>query len=367
MQNIVLIGAGAINRGFIPWILPDNKYEFIYVDVDPFIISTLKQNKQFTTYCSKNGKLEKKIVPVKEAYLLEEFNFKNIKNVLVIFISVGPRNCLHAASVLKETNVDIILLENDPETVNIVKNSLNYNKVYFGIPDVITSNTSSEEVLKLNPLAINTEDGVLFVDNGADKIFGNINYCSKEELEKQWTAKLYLHNTPHCIAAYLGSLMGVKYLHDAMNYPKIYKIVEGAMNEMLMALKSRWDIAHPFLEWYSEKELRRFSNELLCDPISRVAREPLRKLELDGRLIGAAQICLSVGFTPDNILTGIVSALLFVNKNDPDNHLEFMRKAFSSRMLMTYILGLRKGEALEIILEERFESIAKNLEKIINE
>ena len=43
------------------------------------------------------------------------------------------------------------------------------------------------------------------------------------------------------------------------------------------------------------KELKRFENKLLFDPISRVAREPLRKLRSDNRIILAlrlAFICL---------------------------------------------------------------------------
>src|SRR4029079_17509883 len=123
----------------------------------------------------------------------------------------------------------------------------------------------------------------------------------RKQLDQQWTAKLYLHNTPHCVAAYLGALLGVEYMHEAMRDPELAAIVEGSMREMLTSLKLKWDIEHNFLDWYAQKELDRFRSELLFDPISRVAREPLRKLELEGRLIGSAQICLSLGFVPENI------------------------------------------------------------------
>jgi len=194
-------------------------------------------------------------------------------------------------------------------------------------------------------------------------IKGRINFCTEDELlNKQWIAKLYLHNTPHCIAAYLGALIGVNYLHEAMNIPDIKKIVVGVMDEMLTALKLKWDIPHSFLDFYANKEIKRFSCRFLFDPISRVAREPLRKLELEGRLIGAAQMCISLGAIPNNILLGIVSAILFNNKNDPDNHLVFIRKVLPPQILMTYILGLREGEALEKVMSERFSKIISQLE-----
>ncbi|MCJ7571936.1 MAG: mannitol-1-phosphate 5-dehydrogenase, partial [Candidatus Thermoplasmatota archaeon] len=346
MSEIIIVGAGAIGRGFLPWIFDLNEYEFVFVDINQELIDRFNHEKQYITYRAKAQKLEKMVVPVKKGYHLSEFSSSKHSNAVAVFMNVGPRNCLSAASVLKGMKCPIILCENDPQTVVVVKNALNYDRVYFAIPDVITSNTAAPDILAEDPVSVVTEDGILFVDVGAKGIKGNIHFCDKSELRKQWTAKLYLHNTPHAIAAYLGALAGVHYVHEAMKIPEIKKIVTGAMSEMLTSLKLKWDIPHSFLEWYADKEIQRFSNELLYDPISRVAREPLRKLELEGRLIGAAQICLSLGFIPQNILIGIVSAILFENELDPDRHLSFLRKALSPNILLTYIIGLREGEVL---------------------
>ena len=362
--KIVIIGAGAIGRGFLPWVIDLDIYELIFVDVNHSIVNLLKENKGYSTYCVKEDHLQELKVNSIEAYHSSEFDFsKYSDDVEAVFVNVGPRDCSMAVSGLSGANCPIILCENDPSTVNIVKNALNYDKVYFAIPDVITSNTAPSDLLDKDPLSIVTEDGVLFVDERVGCIKGRINFCTEDELlNKQWIAKLYLHNTPHCIAAYLGALIGVNYLHEAMNIPDIKKIVVGVMDEMLTALKLKWDIPHSFLDFYANKEIKRFSCRFLFDPISRVAREPLRKLELEGRLIGAAQMCISLGAIPNNILLGIVSAILFNNKNDPDNHLVFIRKVLPPQILMTYILGLREGEALEKVMSERFSKIISQLE-----
>jgi mannitol-1-phosphate/altronate dehydrogenase len=215
-----------------------------------------------------------------------------------------------------------------------------------------------------DPLTVITEDGVLFVDDEARRpeLRGNINFIPNAELlEKQWRAKLYIHNTPHCIAAYLGALLDKQFLHEAMEVVEVNAIVEGVMHEMQTSLKLGWDIPHEFLDWYANKELSRFRNKLLCDPITRVAREPIRKLELDGRLIGAANICLSKGFIPENIFVGIVAALLFKGREDKDRHLPFIRDAVDRDYLLTYVLGLRKGEAIELALSESYENIKRRL------
>ncbi|MGV8108357.1 mannitol dehydrogenase family protein [Methanospirillum sp.] len=364
MSEIIILGAGAIGRGFLPWVFGSNLYDFVFVDNNAELIDQLNERKQYLTYRVRSKKLEKMLVPVKMAYTPPDFSPVKHPNAIAVFMSVGPRNCMAASKVLNGIKCPIILCENDPITIKIVQNSLNYNKVFFAIPDVITSNTASPDILTLDSLSIITEDGVLFVDEMASGIMGDIHFCDTSELLKQWTAKLYLHNTSHAIAAYLGALVGVHYVHEAMKYPEIKNIVEGSMLEMLNALKLKWDIPHHFLEWYADKEIQRFSNELLYDPISRVAREPLRKLELKGRLIGAAQICLSLGFIPEKILIGITSALLFENELDPDQNLSFMRKSMSQNVLLTYILGLRKGEVLEIIMRERLAQIILQLENL---
>ena len=365
-NEIIILGSGAIGRGFLPWIFDLEQYELVFVDTNEKIINPLNSKKSYTTYRAKNGVLEEKQVFIKQAYLLEDFSINSCSNPIAVFMSVGPRNVTRAATFLKGIQCPVILCENDPKTVEEVKAVLNYDRVYFAIPDVITSNSASEANLQKDSLAIHTEDGVLHVDDRASDIIGDISFCPENELiNKHWTAKLYLHNTPHCIAAYLGALNGVTYLHEAMHIDKVREIVVGAMNEMLDALKLQWEIPHDYLEWYANKEIARFSNVLLHDPIIRVAREPLRKLELSGRLLGAAQMCLALGFIPSNILTGIVSAILFNNEDDSDHFLLYLRKAVSPSILLTYILGLRQGEVLEMILRNRFNIIVEQLENLV--
>ena len=48
--KIIIMGAGAIGRGYLPWALDSDKHEFIFVDSNENIISLLQKNKQFSTY-----------------------------------------------------------------------------------------------------------------------------------------------------------------------------------------------------------------------------------------------------------------------------------------------------------------------------
>jgi len=360
-KNVVIIGAGAIGRGYLPLVLNNNKYNFVFIDQNLKILNLLKKKKYYFSYKIKNNLYVKKKIIIKSAFHINQLTHLKLKNLSLCFVCIGPRNIKDIIFFLKTINAPIIVCENDPETVDEIKKNIKNKKVFFAVPDVITSNTSPKKLLKKDQLSIVSEDGELYVEKGP-KIYGELKFLSKKDLLRiQWTAKLYLHNTPHCIAAYLGSIINVKYIHNAMKNQFVRKIVEGSMNEMLKTLKLNWDISHNFLEWYAQKEINRFKNTLLFDPISRVAREPLRKLEINGRLIGAAQLCLYNGVFPNNILKGIVSAFMFENQHDADNHIELLQNSMTPEHFNQYILGLRTGEPLDLLLKDKLNQIRNEI------
>ncbi|MGZ3183779.1 MAG: mannitol dehydrogenase family protein [Telluria sp.] len=364
--KILFMGAGAIGRGYLPWTIDASRHEFIFIDANQTIVDRLNQYRGYTTYRVNGDEYEEKRVEVAAAYTPAQFKLEEHKDAVAVFFSVGPRNVTKAAQAFVGSNIPLIMCENEPDTVLDAKRVVGHDRVHFAVPDVITSNTAPKHLLANDPLAITTENGILYVEQGEFEVHGDLHLLSREELLRiQWTPKLYLHNTPHCIAAYLGALMGATYVHEAMEPPEASALVEGAMNEMLQALKLQWDIPHEFLEWYAEKELARFRCKLLFDPVSRVAREPLRKLELHGRLIGAAQMCLTLGVLPQYLLKGIAGAVLFEDVNDPDHHIQMMREAMDTQSFNRYVLGLRPGEPLDLMLRDKMASMTRELRGLV--
>jgi hypothetical protein len=150
------------------------------------------------------GGLRRRVFPVAAAWRLADFKLAAGAAPAACFIAVGPRRVFEAVAPLKGYEGPIILLENDDKSVEVAKAALNQDNVYFAIPDVIASCTGSAEHLAEDPLSMHTENGTLHIDFRAKGLEGDIDFCDAAELRKQWLAKLYLHNTPHCIAAYLG-------------------------------------------------------------------------------------------------------------------------------------------------------------------
>jgi len=272
----------------------------------------------------------------------------DVKSYEIVFISVGPRNVTKLPHDIEKIKCPIFSLENDPVTVDLIKDKYNLKEVYFGVPDVITSSTASPENLKSDPFALHTENGILYLqrpgklDPQLEKLLPEVKWLPIEQLNQEWDAKLYIHNTPHCIAAYLGHLAKCNYLHESLAKSAIRRTISGVIDELLCALKIVTPYDHHFIESYAIKEVRRFSNQLLYDPVARVAREPLRKLHPSGRLMGALRLLLSTGVKPTYLMIGIAAALSYSDRNDRDHAQLNELESFGIGPFLKYHLGLNE-------------------------
>jgi len=327
MRRVVIVGAGAIGRAFLPWVFREEDVFYTFVDSDLHLVNALRERRQFDSYMSHKIRLDRMTVSVGQALHVDEVPEARLCPD-VVFICVGPRNLFHAFDIVKDFPCPIVLAENDIELLQQVREKYARENVYFSIPDVIASNTAPGHLTERDPLAVVTEAGVLYVQEESRLEFGVLQLVDEAELQKQWVAKLYVHNTPHCIAAYLGHLNGDTYVHRALENRYILETVEGVMDELIRAIVTVEGYSESFLRDYATKEMQRFSDPLLSDPIRRVAREPLRKLEPTGRLLGAANLCLKGGVLPRNLLLGIAASLMYDDIGDPDINLSFLRNTF---------------------------------------
>ncbi len=365
--QLLIYGAGAIGRGYIPWVFPPHQYDYYYVESNTILRNLLQERGFFTTYMTVDGEYQKQIIEVKGCCAPGQEQAW-IKEIDAIITAVGPRSFSKLKSSFAGLKIPILCCENDATLPERMRKWSGNNNIVFVIPDVITSSTASNDLLDKDPLAIITESGECFIDSVMmPQLPGACSYVNERDLTHQWLAKLYVHNTPHCIAAYLGSLLDLKYLHEAMEYQSIATIVEGAMNEMVAMLSARSDLSPSFLASYRDKELARFRNQLLYDPIARVAREPFRKLEPKDRLLGAAQLCLAAGVVPRFILVGIMAAFYYDRIEDPDSHITHLRRSMRPEEFLRTIFKLRESEALFILLIEQWDSMLNMLENLKNE
>jgi mannitol-1-phosphate 5-dehydrogenase len=130
--------------------------------------------------------------------------------------------------------------------------------------------------------------------------------------------KLWVHNLGHAVTAYLGDALGYTYIHEAIGDPRIQQITRAAMKSSGEALYSReklWEVSS--VNDYIDEMVSRYANPELLDTVSRVGRDPLRKLQPEDRFMGAARyVCCHGREDPNPILLGIAAAIAFaVDRN----------------------------------------------------
>ena len=98
----------------------------------------------------------------------------------------------------------------------------------------------------------------------------------------------------------------------------------------------------------------RFRNRSLGDTVFRVARDPVRKLGHNDRLVGAARLALEHDVEPTRLVKGIASALRY---NHPEDEkaagLQKMLRERGLPAVLEEVCGLEPGSALfELITAE---------------
>lgn len=343
--QVGIVGAGAIGRGFVPWLFEPRSAKFHLIEKDPVLTKGFSLRGGYTTHKASGGGYVSQRISVES---ISEKISQIPRTLDLAVVAVGTRAFPRVVEEFPAVDFPIICMENDPGVVEIARKIRPDLKIFFAVPDVIASSTAPDFLLREDPHALVTESGTCFIEENHHlrDLETHLAFVDAKELETQWRAKLYLHNTPHCIAAYLGHAARKTYLHEALSVNIIRGVIEGATKEMVQMVRSKFSVDRNFLENYGLKELTRFKNELLCDPVSRVAREPFRKLQPRERLIGAAQIALSVGVFPDQILTGIVAASTYDQPGDADSHIRLLSDGMPPASFIEVILGISRDTAL---------------------
>ncbi len=170
----------------------------------------------------------------------------------------------------------------------------------------------TEEMKDGDPLRVCVESyGFLPVDKDAFK--GEIspikNMVPFSPFDFYIKRKLYIHNMGHATCAYLGDILGLEYIYEAIDKDEIYIIVKGAMEESAKALSKKYGVALEEIMLHITDLLSRLANTALKDTCKRVGGDPARKLSPADRLIGASSLALEIGVTPAYIAIGAAAGL----------------------------------------------------------
>lgn len=338
MKKAIQFGAGNIGRGFIGALLSKAGYHVVFADVNREIINKINEDKSYTIHVMDVECSEERIENISGVLSIEDSIFNEIKTAEIITTAVGPVVLPKIAETLAKgirlrkeekmkSYLNIIACENainaSSQLKEEVKKYLNeeeleYLEKFVGFPncsvDRIVPPVKSENILDVVVERFyewNVEEAAF---KGEIPKIDGMNLANN--LMAYIERKLFTLNTGHAITAYFGYLKGLSTIDESINDEKIYNFVRKAMIESGKGLITKHNFSEEAHLKYIDKIIGRFKNPYLRDDVSRVGREPLRKLNENDRLIKPLMTARGFNIDTDNLLLGVGAALHYNNKED---------------------------------------------------
>ena len=128
--------------------------------------------------------------------------------------------------------------------------------------------------------------------------------------------KLYIKNTGHFAIGVLGFRKGYALMDQAARDPEVFELVDQATRESAWAVATKHSFDRDWIEDYRATFLEAMKSPFLPDDVSRVIREPMRKLTREERLVGPAMLACELGGDYQALAKMIALALTLDNPAD---------------------------------------------------
>ncbi len=375
LPTAVVFGAGSVGRGFLGQLFTESGYEVVFIDVDEPLVAALAQQRHYTLRLAGIDKVEDRtIAPVRAVDGRDVRAVANeVSEASLVATAVGARALGAIARPIAQglqlrwqtreaSPLDIIICENlhdAPEQLRRLIRDVLAEEVRTVLPDRVgfvpaviarmaPVPTPDQRAADIS-LVLAEPYKVLPVDRAAwvGRVPKVVGLHAVAPFEAYTARKLYIHNAAHAMLGYLGYQRGLHFGYEALEDPWVRERVDRALEESARALVALYGFEPIALQEHIDYLLVRFSNRSLADPINRLARDPLRKLAPDDRLVGAARLAERHGVEPEGLSWGIAGALAY--RDARDEHavvLEGLLAAEGAARVLSDVAGIGVDEPL---------------------
>lgn len=344
MKKAIMYGAGNIGRGFIGQLFSESGYEVVFVDINPEILQKLNSDRCYPLKIVSDDSSREIVVQnvraidaadteavageIASAHIMATAVGVNVISNIIKPVVKGFKLRWQRGN-FSPLNVIICenLLDSNRYMENLIRSHLSTTEMQYFTQTIGLVEASIGRMVPLitpglqegNPLRVLAEEFCeLPVDGAAFK--GKIpdikNMIPFTPFDFYIQRKLFMHNMSHAVTAYLGWLVNHEYIWQVMRNPVLKLITLRALQESALAMHKEHAIPLEKLLEHTENLLFRFENRALGDTVARVGKDPIRKLSVNDRLVGAANLCLKHGITPVYIALGIAAGYMFCPRSD---------------------------------------------------
>ncbi len=380
MKQAIMYGGGNIGRGFIGALFSQSDYEVTFIDVAETVVSELSSRRSYPVrYVSAAGN---KDVIIEHVTAVNGNDTEAASDAIagcdIMATAVGARILPYIVPNIVAGIKKRIAAGGSPLNIIICENLMDANKILEGM---LKEKLSPEELPWFeenvglieasigrmvpiqteamkdgDPLRVCVEEyGFLPVDKDAFK--GTIpdikNMVPFSPFDFYYKRKLYIHNMGHASCAYLGGLLGLKFIYQAIDVSEIRILVQNAMLESAMALSSHYNMDfHPIYNHIMDL-IHRFTNAALGDTCERVGGDPARKLSPADRMIGSSLLAISEGICPSYITVGAAAGVWrYIGESE-----DLTQSREAAEKVLKEVSGLEADSELAGMILERYDLI----------
>ncbi len=372
-EKVVIFGAGNVGRGLLGRVFRDCGYAVTFVEADSKLAAKLRTSASYTVMLT--GEREESVM-VNGFDVVEVPDLERITALLaeadIAVTAVGPaalpmviktvaRGLQQRARKKIEKPLNVLVCENMREAdkkfrtyvlEGLGKDIAEYIDTHLGTVRVVVECMIKTEPLQdeetIPAVVAEAEEGAYF---SRTAFIGEVPQVplleAVDDLTPYEERKLFTNNMGHAVLGYLGYQRRLKTLVEAMQDEWILEILNGALHEAAAVLKERHSFEVGAMARHLERLKCRYANVHLSDTVQRVARDPIRKLGPEERLVAPAQLSLKIGQDPQNLCTAIAGALLYDNPEDKEAlDLQRLHKEIGIDGVLEDICGISRSSRL---------------------
>lgn len=372
MKRAIHFGAGKIGRGFIGALLSQAGYEVCFAEANPQLVDEINRRRGYTVHVTDEICSELRIAGVSAVRADSGEAVRRLVDADLVTTAVGlgvlPRVAPVIAAGLRARKaagvaapLNVVACENGVRATSRLKASvyeaLDAPTAAWAERTVGFADCSVDRIVppvrSENPIDVVVEN--FYEWNVEEKSFvGGAPHIKGMNLADNLLAyierKLFTLNTGHAITAYLGRMKGLATIDESIADPAIFAIVKEAMQQSGQALVEKFGFDRDAHFKYIDKIIGRFKNPYLKDDVTRVGREPLRKLSSTDRLVKPMMTAREYGLPCDKLLLGIGAALHYNNPEDPQS--VKMQELIAAKGLRQAVSEITSIPATDPVIEE---------------
>lgn len=385
-MKAIILGAGRIGRGFVSELLLHNNVEITFFDASEDMVRMLNEKGEYTIHVLGNEELNTKVKNVK-AYSIQDIDAlaEEWSNSDFIFTACGGKNLPVVGETLGKAFHQ--LLENDSVRQSNIITCENWIDPAVDLKEALLRTLADKDKQSQFEQNVGVSESVILctgtgapdpsqVENEMDTWVQNLRYLPVDKSRILGTVpnweyitfiddfgdllkqKIYTNNTSVASIAFLGRLKGIQRVADAANHPDIEPILDQVYEEINAALINGMGINEESQLTFSKNAKAKYTDYNIVDDVTRIARDPIRKLGPEDRLIGPLKMAIDAGVTPKAIALATAAALYYQNPEDEDAQtLVNLRETKGIDYILKTISKLDMEEKATLLIKEGIKEL----------